>query len=109
MTRPLTPAGGTGQKADTAVVPPGRQPLAAPVDKAVAAPSDKGRTAGSRAQARITLRRRARSSTVLPWMSADTTTAKKTMLKKWRLRGTLAITANVARTTGTAPRRPAQL
>ena len=48
-------------------------------------------------------------STVEPCSSVEITTAKNTMLKKSCARpsGTFSITANVASTTGTAPRSPA--
>jgi hypothetical protein len=52
---------------------------------------------------------RASHSTVVPWSRVEITTAKKTSLKNRRLSGTRSITGKVASTTGTAPRRPAQL
>ena len=45
---------------------------------------------------------------MLPWITVETSTAKKTMLKNSTLRGTPSSTGNVARMTGTAPRSPAQ-
>ena len=51
----------------------------------------------------------ASGSIVVPWRIVDSTTAKKTMLKNSSdSSGTPSITGKVARTTGTAPRRPAQ-
>ena len=44
----------------------------------------------------------------MPWSSVENSTAKKTMLKKSWSCWTSSITGNVASTTGTAPRRPAQ-
>ncbi len=56
----------------------------------------------------MTFSRRASASNVVPCTTVEMSTAKKTMLKKSPLSVTSAITGNVASTTGTAPRRPAQ-
>src|SRR3989442_3061438 len=52
--------------------------------------------------------RRAIGSIVNPWTRVETRTTKNAMLKNSILRGTFSITGKVARTTGTAPRNPAQ-
>ncbi len=63
---------------------------------------------GSAASVSVTPSRWASGSKVAPWSSVETTTAKNTMLKNSTLFGTPSITGNVAKTTGSAPRSPAQ-
>ena len=63
---------------------------------------------GSAASVSVTPSQRASASNVAPCSSVETTTAKKTMLKNSTLFGTPSITGKVAKTTGSAPRRPAQ-
>ena len=50
---------------------------------------------------------RASGSNVVPWMSVESSTAKKTTSKSRVLPLTPSMTGKVARTMGTAPRRPA--
>src|SRR5207247_10884493 len=50
----------------------------------------------------------ASGATVAPWTRVETRTAKNTILKNSRLRGTPSVTGKVARNTGSAPRSPAQ-
>ena len=56
----------------------------------------------------VTFSRAASASNVVPCTTVDTSTAKKTMLKNSTLPAMPAVIGNVASTTGTAPRRPAQ-
>jgi hypothetical protein len=67
-------------------------------------------TGGGTASARLVSRSQLASGLIVaPWISAEVITTKKTRLKNSSAFGTPSITGKVAKTTGRAPRSPAQL